>query len=228
MKNHHLLKEHKSWVCSDSSVIESQHCQTICVNRLRGEKNPQTFLFSRWHPCNFKYLSGTRNRITKVADPWRTIHATMKAGVSRRFHVTNNKWSQHQEANSRRQRERWERICNSYNCLASLSVVHPVQNDLRRPVPTGHHVACHFSISTASQPKVQDLYQQQWNGWQSQSNMYLVSHRLFTFNETHKILHTYIWQSDINNNKWFYSFRIISSRFAQLYVNELLLPPVYC
>lgn len=49
------------------------------------------------------------------------------------------------------------RICNSYDCLASLGVVHPVQNDLRRPVPTGHHVARHLSISTASQPKVQDL-----------------------------------------------------------------------
>lgn len=47
MKNPYLLKEHKSWVCSDSSVIESQLCQTICVNRLRGEKTPQTFLFSQ-------------------------------------------------------------------------------------------------------------------------------------------------------------------------------------
>lgn len=53
------------------------------------------------------------------------------------------------------------RICNSYDCLASLGVVHPVENDLRRPVPTGHHVARHLSISTASQPKVQDLHQKQ-------------------------------------------------------------------
>lgn len=52
-------------------------------------------------------------------------------------------------------------ICNSYDCLASLGVVHPVQNDLRRPVPTGHHVARHLSVSTASQPEVQDLHGQQ-------------------------------------------------------------------
>lgn len=53
------------------------------------------------------------------------------------------------------------RICNSYNCLASLGVVHPVQNDLRRPVPTGHHVARHLSIGAAGQPKVQDLHRKQ-------------------------------------------------------------------
>ena len=41
--------------------------------------------------------------------------------------------------------------------LASLGVVHPVENDLRRPVPPGHHVARHLSIGAASQPKVQDL-----------------------------------------------------------------------
>lgn len=50
-------------------------------------------------------------------------------------------------------------MCNSYDCLARLGVVHPVQNDLRRPVPTGHHVARHLGVSAASQPKVQDLRQ---------------------------------------------------------------------
>ena len=44
-----------------------------------------------------------------------------------------------------------------YGVLASLGVVHPVENDLRRPVPPGHHVARHLCIGTASQPKVQDL-----------------------------------------------------------------------
>lgn len=53
------------------------------------------------------------------------------------------------------------RTCNSYDSLASLGVVHPVQNDLWCPVPTGHHVARHLSISTASQAKVQDLIQKQ-------------------------------------------------------------------
>lgn len=53
------------------------------------------------------------------------------------------------------------RICNSYDSLASLGVVHPVQNDLWCPVPTGHHVARHLGISTACQAKVQDLIQKQ-------------------------------------------------------------------
>lgn len=48
---------------------------------------------------------------------------------------------------------------NSYSFLASLGVVHPVQNDLRSPVPTGHHVARHLSIGAAGQAKVQDLQQ---------------------------------------------------------------------
>lgn len=51
------------------------------------------------------------------------------------------------------------RICNSFDCLARLGVVHPVQNDLRCPVPTGHHVARHLGVGAASQPKVQDLRQ---------------------------------------------------------------------
>lgn len=52
-------------------------------------------------------------------------------------------------------------ICNGYNFLASLGVVHPVQNDLGSPVPTGHHVARHLSISTAGQAEVQNLEQKQ-------------------------------------------------------------------
>lgn len=50
---------------------------------------------------------------------------------------------------------------NGYNFLASLGVVHPVQNDLGSPVPTGHHVARHLSISTAGQAEVQNLEQKQ-------------------------------------------------------------------
>lgn len=46
---------------------------------------------------------------------------------------------------------------NSCDCLARLGVVHPVENDLRRPVPTGHHVARHLSVGAAGQTKVQDL-----------------------------------------------------------------------
>lgn len=49
-------------------------------------------------------------------------------------------------------------MCNSYDCLARLGVVHPVQNDLRRPVPTGHHVARHLGVCATSQPEIQDLY----------------------------------------------------------------------
>lgn len=53
------------------------------------------------------------------------------------------------------------RNINSYNSLASLGVVHPVQNDLRSPVPTGHHVARHLSIGAAGQAEVQDLQRKQ-------------------------------------------------------------------
>lgn len=42
--------------------------------------------------------------------------------------------------------------------------MHPVENDLRRPVPTGHHVARHLGIGAAGQAKVQDLRRERQEG----------------------------------------------------------------
>ena len=41
--------------------------------------------------------------------------------------------------------------------LTRLCVVHPIQDDLRRPVPPGHHVSSHLAICLPGQAKVQDL-----------------------------------------------------------------------
>lgn len=83
------------------------------------------------------------------------------------------------------------RICNSYDCLASLGVVHPVQNDLRCPVPTGHHVARHLGVSAASQAEVQDLHRRQRNRSQSgTSTLDITVHFLYIGNFTAYILHS--------------------------------------
>lgn len=73
-----------------------------------------------------------------------------------RLHTTHSKQPEAQHSDA-------VRIWNSYDCLASLGVVHPVQNDLRRPVPTGHHVARHLGVSAPGQPEVQDLHRIQRN-----------------------------------------------------------------
>lgn len=49
----------------------------------------------------------------------------------------------------------WCRV--SGQLLTRLCVVHPIQDDLRRPVPPGHHVPSHLAICLPGQAKVQDL-----------------------------------------------------------------------
>lgn len=41
--------------------------------------------------------------------------------------------------------------------LTRLRVVHPVQDDLGRPVPPGHHVPGHLAVCLPGQAEVQDL-----------------------------------------------------------------------
>lgn len=45
--------------------------------------------------------------------------------------------------------------------------MHPVQHDLRSPVPPGGHIACHFIICMSGQSKIQDLRERRkirhWN-----------------------------------------------------------------
>lgn len=67
--------------------------------------------------------------------------------------------------------EQW----NSCDCLARLGVVHPVENDLRRPVPPGHHVACHLGVGAAGQTKVQDLRRERW-GRGGESKRQIITH----------------------------------------------------
>lgn len=48
-----------------------------------------------------------------------------------------------------------------------LVVMHPVQHDLRSPVPPSGYIACHFIICMSSQSKIQDLRERReirhWN-----------------------------------------------------------------
>lgn len=42
-------------------------------------------------------------------------------------------------------------------CITCLVVMHPVQHDLRSPVPPGSHIPSHLIICVSSQAKIQDL-----------------------------------------------------------------------
>lgn len=58
----------------------------------------------------------------------------------------------------------------SVKCITCLVVMHPVQHDLRSPVPPGSHIAGHLIIRVSGQAKIQDLQNKkdihqllQWN-----------------------------------------------------------------
>lgn len=42
-------------------------------------------------------------------------------------------------------------------CITCLVVMHPVQHDLRSPVPPGSHIPGHLIICVSGQAKIQDL-----------------------------------------------------------------------
>lgn len=41
--------------------------------------------------------------------------------------------------------------------ITCLTVVHPVEYDLRCSVPTCHNIACHFALGLSCQTEIQDL-----------------------------------------------------------------------
>lgn len=58
----------------------------------------------------------------------------------------------------------------SVKCITCLVVMHPVQHDLRSPVPSSSHVPGHLIVCVSGQAKIQDLQNRkdthqilQWN-----------------------------------------------------------------
>ena len=72
----------------------------------------------------------------------------------------NPKYAQHAD------QEGAKKTNKSSTCLV---VMHPVQHDLRSPVPPSGHIACHFIICMSSQSEIQDLMRKEQSGTE-QSN----------------------------------------------------------